>query len=168
MTLYELTDQYRIFLDKVESGEIPDEAIADTLESISGEIDQKIDSVACALKAYLSEAKAIKEEMERLAERKLSKERRAEQLRKYLSDKLIEIDRLKFESARTKISFRSSVAVDIADEAAFVDYAERGGHDAFLSYTAPTVNKTAVRDALAQGRQIPGAQLVKRMNLIIK
>ena len=49
MTLYELMNGYKDFLMAVENGDIPEEAIADTLESIEASIDDKIDNTACAL-----------------------------------------------------------------------------------------------------------------------
>ena len=45
MYLYELTDEYLKLLDAIDAGEIPDEAIEDTLAGIEGEIDEKIEAL---------------------------------------------------------------------------------------------------------------------------
>ena len=168
MTLYELTDQYIVFINMVESGEIPEEAIADTLESISGELDQKIDNIACVLKQFIAEGEAIKAELERLAERKKAKEKAAERIKTYLSETLIALDKLKFESPRNKISFRKSNTLDITDEAAFVEFAEKHGHDDLLTYKPPTVNKTVVKEAIARGEAIPGVEIKEMLNMQLK
>ena len=46
MKLYEIAAEYQAFLDAVEAGEIPEEAIGDTLDGIVGEFDQKADNIA--------------------------------------------------------------------------------------------------------------------------
>ena len=50
MNLYEISADYQRFQEQVESGEIPEEAIADTLEAIEGNFDDKVDSIACIIK----------------------------------------------------------------------------------------------------------------------
>lgn len=42
MTLYELSSQFEQFMAAVESGEIPEEAIVDTLESMNCDIGEKL------------------------------------------------------------------------------------------------------------------------------
>ena len=55
MTLYEINQTYQEFFDKVESGEIPEEAVSDTLESLDGEFEDKADNIACYIKSLLSD-----------------------------------------------------------------------------------------------------------------
>ena len=168
MTLYELTDQYIVFINMIESGEIPEEAIADTLESICGELDQKIDSIACVLKQFIAEGEAIKAELDRLTERKKAKEKAAERIKTYLSETLIALDKLKFESPRNKISFRKSNSLDISDEAAFLEYAEKHDRNDLLSYKPPVINKTGAKDAIARGEAIPGVEIKEKLNMQLK
>lgn len=52
MKLYELTNDYQQLLAMLdEENDFPPEAIADTLESISAEIEDKADNIACMLKS---------------------------------------------------------------------------------------------------------------------
>ena len=83
-TLYELTAQYAELLNAIESEEIPEEAISDTLEALDGELDEKIDSVACIVKQLDSEAGAIKAEKAALAERQSVKEHQRDRLKDYI------------------------------------------------------------------------------------
>ena len=85
MKLYELTGELKSLFDDIESGVIPEEAIADTLAMVEGGFLDKVDNVACAYKNYLAEAEAIKAEAKRLSERAKRKEDCAEKLKDYLS-----------------------------------------------------------------------------------
>ena len=52
MKLYELTNDYQQLLAMLdEENDFPPEAIADTLESITAEIEDKADNIACMLKS---------------------------------------------------------------------------------------------------------------------
>ena len=62
MKLYELTNDYLALLDAIDNDEIPEEAIADTLESITACIEDKADSIACLLKNLDADIVAIKAE----------------------------------------------------------------------------------------------------------
>ena len=84
MNLYEISVDYRRFQEQVESGEIPEEAIADTLEAIEGNFDDKVDSIACIIKSLLAEAKEIKSERDALDGRMKQKQKVADRLTKTL------------------------------------------------------------------------------------
>lgn len=64
--MYELTSDYLSVLEMASDPEIPPEAIADTLEGISGEIEIKAQSYAIVIKELESEAAKLKSEEERL------------------------------------------------------------------------------------------------------
>ena len=74
MKLYELTNDYQQLLAMLdEENDFPPEAIADTLESISAEIEDKADNIACMLKSIDAYITAIKAEETHLAERRKAK-----------------------------------------------------------------------------------------------
>lgn len=50
MRLYEISQEYVQFLRMVEDEQIPQDAIADTLDSIKGEFEVKADNIACVVK----------------------------------------------------------------------------------------------------------------------
>ena len=103
MYLYELTDEYLKLLDAIDAGEIPDEAIEDTLAGIEGEIDEKIDSLACIVKELNAEASAIREEEKTLAERRKAKENKAERLKDYIRQSMEASGKQKVETARNRV-----------------------------------------------------------------
>ncbi len=167
MRLYEIAADYRAFLDAVEAGEIPEDAIADTLESIAVVLEEKADNIACMLKNLDAEVRAIKAEETALAERRKAKESQYDRIKTYLSDTLQNAGYTKIETARNKISFRKSESVVIEDEGAFVEWA-RDNHRDMLAFKEPTINKTAVKKALAGGEEVVGASIESKQNIQIK
>lgn len=168
MKLYELAQAYQQFIDDVENGLIPEEAIADTLECITMALDEKADNIACIIKNLQAEAAAIKAEEEKLAERRKSKEKEADRLTQYLSDILLQSGHKTIETARNKISFRKNPPkVVFDDEKAFIEWAQENG-TYFLKYGNPTINKTAVKDAINEGTVIKGAQIISEERISIK
>ena len=119
MKLYEIAKEYQAFLDAVEAGEIPEEAIGDTLDGIVGEFDQKADNIACAIKGYVAEADALKKEEGALRDRRDSKMRKADQMKHYLSEQMQKMGKKKLETERNLLSFRRSTALVIEDEEDF-------------------------------------------------
>lgn len=167
MKLYELAENYENFIAAVESGEIPEDALIDTLEAIESAIEDKVDNIACLLKNLTAEAVAIKAEKDNLEERIKAKEKERDRIKAYLSDMLLKCGKTKIETPRNKITFRKSEVVVVEDEAAFMDWAERE-HDEYLTYKDPTINKTAIKKALASGTEIVGAHIESKQNIQIK
>lgn len=166
MRLYELTAELSEFLERIDEGDIPEEAIADTLESITMDIEDKADNIACMLKSLEAEITAIKAEATRLVERGRAKEKTYDRIKEYLAENLQRVGMDKLETARNKIAFRKSESVEV-DEATFLGWADVHRDD-LLTYTAPKANKTAIKKALKDGEAIPGAQIVVKANLQIK
>lgn len=168
-SLYEINQTYKAFLDQIASGDIPEEAIADTLESIDGEFDEKADNIACYIKSLLSDAQAIKSEEDALAERATAKKRKAESLQNYLYQQFKERGKDKLETPRNVLKIRKNPpAVRIDDETEFIHWAKAHKEVNLLVFKDPTINKTAVKDALKSGEEIPHAQLVSGEKLTIK
>lgn len=165
MKLYEIANDYLALLQAIDEGEIPEEAIADTLEAIEGEIEVKADNLACLLKTLDAEAAAIKAEEKALAERRKQKEKAGERIKSYLSDVLQRLSIDKLETARNKITFRKSDSVVVNDN--FILWARENRAD-LLNFSEPTANKTAIKAALKEGAEIEGAYIESKQNIQIK
>ena len=129
------------------------------------EKEQKIEGMALWHKDLLAEAAAIRAEEVNLAARRKTCESKAERLKSYLAELL---GGNKFKTPRVVCSYRTSAAVEIADEAEFVKRMQEGQHFEYLSFKAPTVNRTAITQAIKEGKTVEGAELVKRQNISIK
>ena len=158
MTIYEI-DQAIMECVDLETGEIID---TEQLDKLQMERETKIEGVACWIKDLKAEAEALKNEKQALAERQKVAENKAESLKKWLAYAL---QGEKFKTPKCAISFRKSEAVEVTDEGLENLMKE---HDELLTYKAPEPNKTAIKQALKDGLNVEGVQLVQNVSTIIK
>lgn len=161
MSLYEI-DQALLECIDTDTGEILDFERLDELQLAR---EAKLENMGLYIKNLLAEASAIREEEKALAERRKAKENRAESLKAYLSRVL---DGSNFETARVKMSFRSSQSVNIEDEQSVIHWLESNNLEEALTYSLPKISKTAVGKLLKEGTEIQGAVLQDNNNLQIK
>ena len=125
------------------------------------ERNTKLEGVALYIKSLEAEADAMKAEEKALAERRAVREKKAERLRRYLSDSMQALGDTKLETARVSLSFRKSEAVVIEDQAALpVEFLK-------VKMTE-TPDKAAIKNAIKAGAEVTGAALVENKNLQIK
>ena len=158
MKLYEIDNAILECID-LETGEIID---TEQLDKLQMERDTKLENVACWIKDLKAEAEALKNEKQALAERQRVAENKAESLKKWLAYAL---QGEKFKTPKCAISFRKSEAVEVTDEGLNNLMKE---HDELLTYKAPEPNKTAIKQALKDGLNVEGVQLVQNTSVIIK
>ena len=144
MKFYELAEQYNEVRAMLDSG------VASTEDAQDYDYEQ-----------------ALREEELNLAERRKAKENRVRWLTQYLTDNLQAAGLAKVDKPRATLSFRKSKGVRIDDEESFILWAEEAGQGRFLNVKT-TVNKTAIRDALKAGDELPGAVIEERQSLQIK
>lgn len=169
MSLYEISNTYKELLEAIAAGEIPEEAIADTLAAVDGEFTEKADNIACFIKSLLAEKQAIKAEIDALAERAEAKQHKADRLTDYLYQIFKLSGKIKVETSRNVISIRKTPPkVEIDDEVAFIAYAREHGDELFLTIKDPTINKSSLKDYLKAGNEYPHAKLVSGEKLAIK
>lgn len=153
MNLYEINSAILECVD-METGEIID---FEKLESLQEERDVKIENISCWIKNLSSDAEQLKQEADKLMQRKKVAENKAESLKKYLFGFL---DGEKFKTAKVSISYRSSESVDVEDTNLIPKE--------FLRYKDPEPDKTLIKAALKAGHELPGAQIVKKQSIVIK
>lgn len=153
MTIYEINEQILNCID-LETGEIID---IDRLNELELERDAKIENVACWIKELKAEAEALKAEKMAFAKRQQVAENKMESLKKYLAYAL---DGQAFKTTRASVTFRKSQAVEIADIYKL--------DENYLRYKEPEADKTAIKEAIKQGKTVAGATLVENTSIIIK
>ena len=158
MTLYEIDQNIMSLLN--EDGEITDPEAFDALQITRSE---KLEGIACWIKNLNADIKAIKDEEERLKERRIHLVNKVSSLSGYLEHAL---NGEKFSTPRVAISYRTSSAVEITDSVAFVDWAK--SYDPSLLHIKAEPNKTAIKNALNGGMEIPLAQIVERKSMQVK
>ena len=152
--LYEIDQAIMDCID-FETGEILD---AERLDAIQMERNSKIENVACWIKNLTADALAYKAEKDAFAEREKKALKKAEKLKAWLAGAL---GGQKFSTWRCAVSFRKSEAVEITEESSIPK-------EMLTEKITYSPNKTAIKEAIKAGQEIPGAQLVERMNPTIK
>lgn len=98
MNLYEITGNYLELINMMSDENIDQEMIKDTLESIEGDFEEKADNYAKIIKNLESEIAALKEEENRLALRRKSRENNIELLKNNLEAAMKAMNKPKFKT----------------------------------------------------------------------
>ena len=168
MKLYEITAQYQRLMDDIAEGNIPGEAVKDTLDAVEGEFDLKLDNLSCYVKSLNAEAKAIKNEIDTLTERMKSKQAEADRLIEYMYGEMCEVGKTKVETARCKLTIKQNPeAVTVSDTAMFIEWAKQFNDD-LLTYAQPAINKTKIKETIKTGKTVPMCSITRGQRLEIK
>ena len=164
LSLYELSNTYLEALDFFTDPEadLPIEAVNDTLEGLSGELEDKAVNVAKFLRNMEAAAQAIKSAEAEMARRRKSLETRVTWMKSYLKGSMEHTGITKIECPYFKLSIQNNPAsVNILNEESIPD-----------EYKAQVINwkidKTAIKNAIKGGKNVPGATLVNGTRLAIK
>lgn len=153
MTLYDIDQRIADLIDP-ETGEITDYAAMDELAMAR---EDKIRHIVYARRNALADLNAVSAEIARLKEIEETLGNRVESIDGYLAYAL---NGEKYKDETTSIYYRKTTAVVVAEDAVVPEE--------FLRYGRPTVNKTALGEALRGGMTIPGVSIEERNNIIIK
>ena len=157
MTLYEINAAILSLIDD-ETGEVLD---YERFIELNMAKDEKIENIGLWIKDLKAEASALKEEKDALAKRQRSAENKAERLTNYLA---MMLDGAKFKTPRLSVSYRTSKAVEVEDN--FLAWAKENRQD-LLSYKEPEVSKSAIKDAITNGEEIPYAEIIEKRSVQI-
>lgn len=145
------------------------EAWFDTLSGIEEEFDIKAENVAVYIKHLISDVKDMKEERSKLSERIKAKERKAEQLKKYLFDNMRLIGVNKIDRPRACLTVRKNAAsLVVDDEDKFISMLQHIGRDDLLRYAKPEIRKTDIKNLMKLGETFDGASLESGFSMTIK
>ncbi len=152
MTLYEI-DQRILSLINEETGEIADYK---QFEEMQLEREAKLEGIALWIKNLKAEEEALAAEKKTFAERQEATASKRKRLEDYLS---LALDGNPFITSKVKCSFRKSQSVEVEN-----------AYELSAEYTRITVeaNKTAIKQAIKDGKEVAGAKLVDKLNLQIK
>jgi len=164
ITLYQLAAEHRADLERLADLDLPPETVADTLESLGGELQAKAQSVVAFLRNLETTAAAIKEAEAQMAARRRAMENRVASLKRYVLDAMQAGGIQRIDCPHFAISIaKNPPAVDLYDEGQIPeDY-----------YSAPpppppAPDKKLIAQVLKAGRDIPGARLVQGLRLAIR
>lgn len=162
-TLHVLTGDYLRAADALADLDMPAEAVADTLESLAGEFEEKAQRVAYMIQNFRATSAAIKEHAKAQLARAAAIDGREEALTAYLANCMQAAEIEKISGPGVALSFRKSTAVIISDPALVPAEFMRTPQP-----PPPSPDKTAIAAALKAGQDVQGAALEHRKSLQIK
>ncbi len=161
--LYVLSGQYRDAAAKLAELDLDEQTVADTLASLSGDLEVKAQNVALMVRCFEADAAACKQWAKDATERAKAIEARADRLRDYLATNLEACGIEKVDGPGVAISFRKSSAVVIDGQDLIPDEFMRR-----KPAPDPEPDKAAIAAAIKLGREVPGAHIEARKSLQIK
>lgn len=162
-TLYEISAELEKAWNSAidpDTGEIINEDALQELEQLGMQREEKLENLALFYKNLSAEAEALKAEKMRLAARQAAAEKKAEGIKKYITESMDSAGGEKIKTSKVAIGWRKSESVQI-NAGAFLP-------DEYLTYKEPEPNKAAIKKALKAGTSIDGATLVTTNNIQIK
>jgi hypothetical protein len=164
LTLYEISQEYRSDLEKLADMDLDEQTLADTLDSMGGELTTKAQSVACFIRNLEASAAAIKDAEAQMAARRKALENRAGRVKDYLLASMMVAGVQKVECPLFKLAVR--------DNPAAVEIYEPGLIPAeFMRQPEPppaSPDKAAIKEVLKAGREVAGCKLTVGKRLEIK
>ena len=164
-----ITPDGEVVDDPVEYRRTMTDALLDTLDAVDGEMEDKLANCGAFIKQLSAESDALDAEIKSLRYRSAAKKREIDSFKAYMMSCMENADVKKVDKPLAKLTIRQNAeSVEVADEKNFIEWAQSHDHDDLLRYSMPDINKTAIKDAIRSGAEIPGAQLVRTKSLIIK
>lgn len=164
LSLYQIAAEHRQMVERLMEFQEDAAAIADTIEAESFPLELKAQNVAYAIRNLESSAEAIKQAEGQMAERRKAIEKRAAHIREYLKTSMEVAGVAKIACQHFALTIaKNPAAVDIFEPvlipAAYMRQPEP---------PPPSPDKTAIKEAIKAGVEVPGALLAQGTRLVIK
>lgn len=164
MTIYEITSDYLQLMQMMEDPDLDPKTLADTMEGIEGELEDKADNYARVMKNMEADLNGIKAEIDRLSTRKKTIENNIKRMKEALQFSMETTGKTKFKTELFSFGIRKNAPAVVMDEPYIENVPER-----FLKYSDPTINRTAIKEAIQNGEDLEGlAHLEQSSSLSIR
>lgn len=163
MTLFEINEALAKAIENAidtETGEIGN---LDEIAELNLAREEKIKGTALYILNLRAEIKALEEQEKKFKERKQVLQNREKRILEMLE---FNLNGETYKSTEVNITYRKSKSVEITDAEAFEDYSNM--FPAFRKPIKIEADKTAIKEAIANGVAIPGCELVEKSNIQIK
>lgn len=161
--LYELKAQFQHDAARLADLDLDEQTLIDTLESMSGELEEKATATVMVARNIRATADAIKQAEAAMAARRKAMEARADALEQRVFTTMLETGITRIESPYFALSIANNPAsVDVFDSLQVpADYMRE-----IPATSAP--DKALIKRAIQDGYDVPGARLVQGKRLAIK
>lgn len=162
-SLYEIAAAYRNDAAQLADLDLPADVVTDTLDGMAGELEVKAQNVVMFAKDLQATAEAIKSAEEQMAKRRKAIEGRAKHLLEYVHGCMETAGVQKIECPLFRIAVqRKAPSVDVFEPGLLpAEYMRQPE----APPAAP--DKTAIAEALKEGKDVPGARLLHGTRLAI-
>lgn len=160
MKLYELTEEFLMLMDMAEDPDVDQEAFADTLEAIEGEIEFKADGYAKIMKQLEANIAACDTEIKRLQAQKKSFDNKIDWMKKSLEEAMRATGKTKFKTELFSFGIQKNPASLVIDD-------EHAIPPEYI-IIEQKANKTAIKDAIKSGEVFEWARLEQTEGLRIR
>lgn len=159
-TLYDLNEMYTNLIDLVESGASTEEELAEAIEQVTDEIENKADAYATIIKRFESNIDLIKDEKKRLSDKQITHENAIARLKSNLEYTMRLQDKPKFKTDRFSYNIQKNApSVEITNEELITeDYIK----------VKKEIDKRAILAELKAGKEVAGAKLKQTESLRIR
>ena len=161
--LFELASEYREAHERMEAAGFDAQTIADTLDGIAGDLEEKAIAVAKFARNLEAETSAIMDAIANMQSRADANARKAQGLRKYLMDAMVAAGVRKVSCPFFVVSVRETPAAVVIDDALAIP-------ERFLVHPEappPRPDKRAIAEAI-KSESVPWAHLQKSTRLDIR
>lgn len=161
---FELAAQYRRLAELLAEQHDDPQLVADTLESISGPLDEQLENLAKMVRNVEAAATGVQRTIEGLQQREAALQRTADRGRKLILDLMQAAGREKATTALFALALRKNPPAVIVDD-------EKVLPEDFLIHhpaPAPSPNKKAIASALKAGVPVPGVHIEQGLRLEIQ
>lgn len=157
--LYELADKYK---ELSEREDLDPEVLHDTLDAINDALEDKADNIAAWIDELTNAAKRKKVKADEWKSSAKADLNRAENLKQYLIQELNYAGKKKVETDRFLLSTRNNAPSTVIDDETLIP-------DTFKTKkVTKSVDKTAIKEAIKLGEDVPGAHLQASQSITIK
>lgn len=157
--LYELADEYK---ELSEREDLDPEVLHDTLDAINDALEDKADNIAVWIDDLTNAAKRKKAKADEWKESAKEDLKKADSLKHYLIQELNYAGKKKMETDRFLLNTRNNNPSTVIDDEKLIP-------DTFkTTKVTELVDKTAIKEAIKAGKDVPGAHLQASKSITIK
>lgn len=161
MTLYELRTELMTLLEMAEDPEVDEETLRDTMEAVTGELEEKAEGYGCIIKQMEHDAAAIAAEIKRLQSRKKTVEDNKDKLKARLQEAMVATGQKKIKTNLFSFSIgKNAPALSVTNEDTIPEQ--------YWTIPEPVLDKESLKRDLKAGMTIPGATLTQSESLRIR
>lgn len=152
MTLYQLTDTFKQVLEMAQDPSIDAQAIADTLEGIGGEIEDKADGYAKVIKELEADSDKLTAEITRLTDRKKALQNNIKRMKESLTAAMQATGKIKFKTDLFSFNVQKNPPTLVIDD-------ENNIPTEYYIPQEPKLDTTVIKELLKSGTELGFAHL---------